>query len=65
MSERDQFLSPARVVELLGGDDHQLSERTLGEWRRKKIGPPVYRFGKHCRYRASEVLAWAESRRAS
>ena len=45
----------------------QLSERlngipveTLEYWRKKKTGPRYARFGRHVRYRISDVIAWED-----
>jgi excisionase family DNA binding protein len=31
---------------------------TLADWASKGTGPPYARFGKHTRYRLSDVIAW-------
>lgn len=37
---------------------------TLYDWRRKGIGPPAIRIGKHLRYRLREVEAWLDRQAA-
>ena len=31
---------------------------TLAQWASKGTGPAYARFGRHCRYRLSDVIAW-------
>lgn len=37
-----------------------LPEKTLAEWATNRTGPPYGRFGRHVRYRLSDVVAWEE-----
>jgi aromatic ring-cleaving dioxygenase len=52
--EPEQFLSKAELAERLGGR----SERTLANWRAKRIGPPFVRAGRTILYRRSSFEAW-------
>ena len=38
----------------------QIPERTLIDWRRRGIGPPYRRVGRHVRYPWPGVDAWVE-----
>lgn len=38
-----------------------VSEKTAAEWASKGTGPRYARFGKHARYRVSDVEAWEEA----
>ena len=33
---------------------------TLAQWASKGNGPAYARFGRHCRYRLSDVIAWEQ-----
>jgi len=37
---------------------------TLYDWRRKGVGPPGIRIGKHVRYRQRDVEAWLDRQAA-
>jgi excisionase family DNA binding protein len=49
----DRWLTRAEVAERL-----QLPVGTLADWASKGTGPRYARFGKHVRYRLSDVIAW-------
>lgn len=34
---------------------------TVSQWAYLKTGPKYARFGRHCRYRLSDVIAWEQS----
>jgi hypothetical protein len=36
----------------------RVPKKTLDQWASKGLGPPYARFGRHVRYRLSDVLAW-------
>lgn len=40
-------------------------DKTPAEWATKGTGPPYARFGKHCRYRLTDVIEWENSRRVT
>jgi hypothetical protein len=37
---------------------------TLAQWGTKGYGPPYAKFGRHCRYRLSDVIAWENAQLA-
>ena len=49
----DRWLTQTEVAERL-----RVPTATLAQWAYLKSGPPYGRFGRHCRYRLSDVLAW-------
>lgn len=51
----DRWLTRAEVAERL-----QLPVGTLADWASKGSGPRYARFGKHVRYRLSDVTAWED-----
>lgn len=42
-------------------DRVRLPITTLNQWASQGIGPRYARFGRHCRYRLSDVIAWENS----
>ncbi|ART69105.1 DNA-binding protein [Mycobacterium dioxanotrophicus] len=38
----------------------KLPVATLAQWASQGKGPRYARFGRHCRYRLSDVIAWEE-----
>ncbi|NUR01162.1 MAG: helix-turn-helix domain-containing protein [Streptomyces sp.] len=50
----ERYLTPEDVRELLALP----SVETLYQWRRKRIGPPAFRVGKHLRYDPSDLHRW-------
>jgi hypothetical protein len=36
----------------------QVSPKTLAQWASRDFGPIFRKFGGHCRYRLSDVIAW-------
>ncbi len=50
-----KLLTPSQVSEITG-----IAEGTLAQWRYKKIGPPWYKLGRHCRYDEAELLMWIQ-----
>lgn len=51
----DQWLTRPEVAERL-----RMPEKTLAQWAsmRPRRGPKYAKFGRHCRYRLSDVIAW-------
>lgn len=39
-------------------DRLRVPEKTLAQWASQRKGPPYARFGRHCRYRLSDVIDW-------
>lgn len=50
-----RFMTPVELAELLA-----VPLDTLYQWRRKRIGPPGFRCGRHLRYDPDRVRAWIE-----
>jgi predicted DNA-binding transcriptional regulator AlpA len=49
----DEWVSGRQLSEEWG-----IPERTLGQWRYKRIGPKFVSIGRHVRYRRADVDAW-------
>ncbi|MFC5029960.1 helix-turn-helix transcriptional regulator [Streptomyces sp. DSM 41987] len=56
----DRYLTPENLVALLGLP----SVETVYGWRRKRVGPPGFRVGRHLRYDPAAVQAWVAGRMA-
>lgn len=54
----DRMLNAREVAWML-----QLSVRTLDRYRREGKGPHYYKLDRWIRYRQSDVIAWADTRR--
>lgn len=52
-TEREALGSPAEVAAHL-----QLPEKTLAEWRARKVGPQYLRIGRYVRYRWQDIDEW-------
>lgn len=52
-SSEDCWLTRPEVGERL-----KVPVKTLAQWASRGEGPPYSRFGRHCRYRLSNVIAW-------
>jgi hypothetical protein len=52
-SSEDYWLTRIEVGERL-----RVPEKTLAQWASQHKGPKYARFGRHCRYRLSDVIAW-------
>ncbi|RXS84583.1 DNA-binding protein [Streptomyces sp. TM32] len=50
----DRYLTPEDLVTMFSLP----SVETVYQWRRKRIGPPGFRVGKHLRYDPAAVRAW-------
>ncbi|MEV6472988.1 MULTISPECIES: helix-turn-helix domain-containing protein [Streptomyces] len=48
----DRYLTPDDIAEIF-----EVPKETVYAWRKKQIGPPGFRIGKHIRYDPAEVLA--------
>lgn len=60
-AEPEQFMTKTELAERLGGR----SERTLANWRAKRIGPPFVRAGRTILYRRASFEAWLISNERS
>ncbi|GAA1962378.1 hypothetical protein GCM10009838_19100 [Catenulispora subtropica] len=52
------MLTPVEVARLL----RLPSVETLYQWRRKRIGPPAVRVGRHLRYDSAKLACWLDER---
>jgi predicted DNA-binding transcriptional regulator AlpA len=50
----DRYLTPEDLVTMFGLP----SVETVYAWRRKRIGPPGFRVGKHLRFDPAAVRTW-------
>jgi excisionase family DNA binding protein len=57
-TEPDKWLSTDEVAELFN-----VSKHSVWQWNKDGRGPARYRLGRVNRYRLSDCLAWAESRK--
>lgn len=53
----DRWLTRAELAERL-----QLPIKTIATWPSTGLGPRFAKFGKHVRYRLSDVIAWENGR---
>ncbi len=53
MALLDSWLTRQEVAERL-----RLPEKTLAQWASQHRGPKYAKFGRHCRYRLSDVIDW-------
>ncbi|MFJ8724507.1 helix-turn-helix domain-containing protein [Streptomyces sp. NPDC093269] len=56
----DRYLTPADIAEIF-----EVPKETVYQWRRKRIGPPGFRVGKHVRYDPADVRAYVTRRKAA
>ncbi|WP_086709099.1 helix-turn-helix transcriptional regulator [Streptomyces antimycoticus] len=52
----DRYLTPDDIAELF-----EVSKETVYAWRKKRIGPPGFRVGKHVRYDPAAVKRWQDA----
>jgi excisionase family DNA binding protein len=52
----NEWITRTQLADRLG-----LSTRTLADWATRGTGPRRYRFGKHVRYRLTDVKDWENS----
>lgn len=43
------------------GERLKVPDKTLAQWASQGKGPRYARFGRHCRYRLSDVIAWEDA----
>ncbi|MDI3417896.1 helix-turn-helix domain-containing protein [Streptomyces luteolus] len=56
----DRYLTPEDLVSMFSLP----SVETVYAWRRKRIGPPAFRVGKHLRFDPAAVRAWVTEQTA-
>ncbi|MFC5144053.1 helix-turn-helix domain-containing protein [Streptomyces aureoversilis] len=56
----DRYLTPEDIAALF-----DVPLETVYQWRRKRIGPPGFRVGKHLRYDPADVQRWTAERKAA
>ncbi|MBL1117121.1 helix-turn-helix domain-containing protein [Streptomyces sp. 110] len=56
----DRYLTPDDIAEMF-----EVSKETVYAWRKKRIGPPGFRVGKHVRYDPAAVKRWQDTRTAA
>ncbi|WP_329057252.1 helix-turn-helix domain-containing protein [Streptomyces sp. NBC_01453] len=56
----DRYLTPEDLVTMFSLP----SVETVYAWRRKRIGPPAFRVGKHLRYAPAAVREWVDQQAA-
>jgi phage terminase Nu1 subunit (DNA packaging protein) len=44
---------------------HKVEPRTVAYWRERGTGPKGTKFGKHVKYRLSNVIAWEKAKEAA
>ncbi|MEU1784473.1 helix-turn-helix domain-containing protein [Streptomyces sparsogenes] len=57
----DRYLTPEDLVTMFSLP----SVETVYAWRRKRIGPPGFRVGKHLRYDPATVRAWVNEQQSA
>ncbi|MFF3983610.1 helix-turn-helix domain-containing protein [Streptomyces sp. NPDC001797] len=55
----DRYLTPDDIAEMF-----EVPKETVYQWRKKRIGPPGFRIGKHLRYDPADVRAYVTSRKS-
>ncbi|WP_240140255.1 helix-turn-helix domain-containing protein [Streptomyces sp. MUM 178J] len=56
----DRYLTPDDLAEIF-----DVPKETVYQWRKKRIGPPGFRIGKHLRYDPADVHAYVAQRKAT
>ncbi|MFB7762632.1 helix-turn-helix domain-containing protein [Streptomyces xiamenensis] len=49
----DRYLTPDDIAEMF-----DVPKETVYQWRKKRLGPPGFRIGKHLRYDPADVRAY-------
>lgn len=55
----DRYLTPDDIAEIF-----DVPKETVYQWRKKRIGPPGFRIGKHLRYDPADIRAYVTERKA-
>ncbi|MFJ3194158.1 helix-turn-helix domain-containing protein [Streptomyces griseoviridis] len=56
----DRYLTPDDIAEMF-----EVPKETVYQWRRKRIGPPGFRIGKHVRYDPADIRAYVTQRKTA
>ncbi|MBA4864962.1 helix-turn-helix domain-containing protein [Streptomyces sp. PSKA54] len=56
----DRYLTPDDIAELF-----DVPKETVYQWRKKRLGPPGFRIGKHLRYDPADVRAYVTRRKTT
>ncbi|WRZ90708.1 helix-turn-helix domain-containing protein [Streptomyces sp. NBC_01007] len=56
----DRYLTPDDIAEMF-----EVSKETVYQWRKKRIGPPGFRIGKHLRYDPADVRVYVTQRKST
>ncbi|MFI2639832.1 helix-turn-helix transcriptional regulator [Streptomyces sp. NPDC018610] len=56
----DRYLTPDDIAEMF-----EVPKETVYQWRKKRIGPPGFRIGKHLRYDPADVHAYVAQRKGA
>ncbi|MDQ0583453.1 helix-turn-helix domain-containing protein [Streptomyces rishiriensis] len=56
----DRYLTPDDIAEIF-----DVPKETVYQWRKKRIGPPGFRIGKHLRYDPADVHAYVTGRKSA
>ncbi|MEU6677690.1 helix-turn-helix domain-containing protein [Streptomyces sp. NPDC046925] len=56
----DRYLTPDDIAEIF-----EVPKETVYQWRKKRIGPPGFRVGKHIRYDPADVRAYVTQRKSA
>ncbi|MFD7941322.1 helix-turn-helix domain-containing protein [Streptomyces sp. NPDC059755] len=56
----DRYLTPDDIAEIF-----EVPKETVYQWRKKRMGPPGFRIGKHIRYDPADVLAHVAERKST
>ncbi|MGW4561791.1 helix-turn-helix domain-containing protein [Streptomyces sp. NPDC004561] len=56
----DRYLTTDDIAEIF-----EVPKETVYQWRKKRIGPPGFRIGKHVRYDPTDVHAYVTRQKAA
>ncbi|NEB76447.1 helix-turn-helix domain-containing protein [Streptomyces sp. SID14478] len=54
----DRYLTADDIAEIF-----EVPKETVYQWRKKRVGPPGFRIGKHIRYDPADVRAYVTQRK--
>ncbi|GAA3850095.1 hypothetical protein GCM10023084_00480 [Streptomyces lacrimifluminis] len=56
----DRYLTPDDIAEIF-----EVPKETVYQWRKKRLGPPGFRIGKHLRYDPADVRTYVTQRKTA